>query len=141
MPRPSNTIVRRATIIRAFHDLAGDQFIYQITTKMIAEKAELSQGLIHYHFESIEVIRHAWAVHFLSRPPEPEYRGWRRRQIQLQALVVYDDGIALVLANHLAQTSQVPVNTDHWSPMALSEVARLYPDLAAEWNINPEVLR
>lgn len=69
MPRPSNREERREQILNAFCSLIQEFGYDKATTAFIAEKAGLTQGLIHYHFKSKEDILVA-LIEMLSRKLE-----------------------------------------------------------------------
>lgn len=56
MPRPSNREERRGQILDAFCALIQERGYDKATTALIAERANLTSGLIHYHFKSKEEI-------------------------------------------------------------------------------------
>lgn len=56
MPRPSNTDARRAQIIRGMLRVVAERGYERATVKDVAEAADLSPGLLHYHFASKQEI-------------------------------------------------------------------------------------
>lgn len=56
MPRPSNTEQRRNEIINAFLEVMATEGYARATIAAIAKKADLTPGLIHYHFKNKQEI-------------------------------------------------------------------------------------
>jgi TetR/AcrR family transcriptional repressor of bet genes len=75
VPRPSNTAQRRAEIVAAATRVIASEGYERATTGKIATAAELSSGLLHYHFESkqeillavIEALRERVTARMVSR--------------------------------------------------------------------------
>jgi TetR/AcrR family transcriptional repressor of bet genes len=70
MPRPSNTDARRRQIVAALQRVMAEHGYEGATVTEIARAAELSPGLLHYHFGSKQEILVALVEHLAARVQE-----------------------------------------------------------------------
>jgi TetR/AcrR family transcriptional repressor of bet genes len=95
MSRPSNTEERKAQIVRGMLRVMAERGYERATVQAIADAADLSPGLLHYHFASKQEILVALAEDLARAAQDRQRALTSRRSARARLLAFLDAHVAL----------------------------------------------